>query len=260
LAVWEEGEVRLDLLLRAHSHSQHLGCCFLQVDSSELPAHYAFWNLLGCPNQQMVSARLRSGSAVACNLVFSLLTTIFCGLPALVLVAAGTLVCLPCCVVSCTRSPRKVTENLSSAVQAVVLLLFAVVVIALAVPLVVVVLALACLCLPCVIRTTQRRRQERSSAITALQQRRRQEDLERGNAAVHTPAASTGSDAGTAAHASLPIPPPAAASPAAAAALSEEPVAGASIGGDTGLSLSASDPDPQPLQPQPQLVQVVVQS
>lgn len=78
-----------------------------QIDDSELPTHYAFWNLSGCNNQQMSDAPVRGRAARCCNTALSIVATILCGLPSFLLGFACTLACLPCCFSSLKKGPGK---------------------------------------------------------------------------------------------------------------------------------------------------------
>lgn len=86
-----------------------------QIDDSELPMHYAFWNLAGCTNQQMSDAPSRGGAARCCNTATSLVATVLLGPPSLAIACACTVVCLPCCFQSLRRG---VGRHMALATQA----------------------------------------------------------------------------------------------------------------------------------------------
>ena len=74
-----------------------------QIDDSELPVHYAFWNLAGCANQQMMAAPVHSAAARCCNTCASVFAMIVLGPPSLAIALVLSILCFPCCLPSLRR-------------------------------------------------------------------------------------------------------------------------------------------------------------
>ncbi|CAM9767455.1 unnamed protein product, partial [Laminaria digitata] len=88
-----------------HCNSSFCWICGEEVDRGTFPLHFQWWNVRGCPNQQLQEDTQQAGAGRHCHQVLSVLQIVLVGPPALLLTVASSLACV--CFLPAFRLPPR---------------------------------------------------------------------------------------------------------------------------------------------------------
>ncbi|CAM9830360.1 unnamed protein product, partial [Scytosiphon promiscuus] len=89
-----------------HCNCSFCWICMEEVDRGTFPVHFQWWNVRGCPNQQLQEDSQQSPGSRRCLKILSVLQIIVVGPFALLLTVSSSLVCA-CCLPAFRLSPRQ---------------------------------------------------------------------------------------------------------------------------------------------------------
>ncbi|CAB1120690.1 unnamed protein product [Ectocarpus sp. CCAP 1310/34] len=89
-----------------HCHCSFCWICMEHVDRGTFPVHFQWWNVRGCPNQQLQEDSHQSPRGRQCHKLLSAVQIVVVGPLALLLTVASSLACV-CCLPAFRLSPRQ---------------------------------------------------------------------------------------------------------------------------------------------------------
>ena len=122
--------------------------CGRQISGDTLPAHYAWWNLAGCPNQQMTDAPTSCCGRV-CQWLYNLFMLLVVGPIALILTLLAFILCPCVCIPLMCASDEGPGAAFTGVMTLATMLVMGTLMVILALPVGIIAFVFLLLCCPC---------------------------------------------------------------------------------------------------------------